>query len=189
MGTNKYLTSSVTYFFHLFWFLAVAGLSGCSDKSSTPIANNSPDTQIEQIETKQEYLQSSIASCSFDIIVGDYLKFNINEMWVKKSCGTISINLKHEGKLAANMMGHNWVLTKTSDVTEIAADGISAGLANDYVNVKDNRILAWTKIIGGGEETSISLSTKELIEGSDYTFFCSFPGHSYGMRGQFYVKS
>ena len=189
MGTNKYSRASATYSFHLFWFLAIAGLSGCGDKSSTPIANNAPDTQIEHIEPKQEHSQSSVASCSFDIIVGDYLKFNINEMWVKKSCGTISINLKHEGKLAANMMGHNWVLTKTSDVTEIAADGISAGLANDYVNAKDNRILAWTKIIGGGEETSISLSTIELIEGSDYTFFCSFPGHSYGMRGQFNVKS
>ena len=189
MNTNKYLRASATYFFHLFWFLAIAGLSGCSDESSTPIANNASDTQIELTETKQEHAQSSIASCSFDIIVGDYLKFNINEMWVKKSCGTISINLKHEGKLAANMMGHNWVLTKTSDVTEIAADGISAGLANDYVNAEDHRILAWTKIIGGGEETSISLSTIELMEGSDYTFFCSFPGHSYGMRGQFNVKS
>ena len=189
MNTNKYLRASATYFFHLFWFFAIAGLSGCSDESSTPIANNASDTQIELTETKQEHSQSSIASCSFDIIVGDYLKFNINEMWVKKSCGTISINLKHEGKLAANMMGHNWVLTKTSNVTEIAADGISAGLANDYVNAKDNRILAWTKIIGGGEETSISLSTIELIEGGDYTFFCSFPGHSYGMRGQFNVKS
>ena len=130
---------------------------------------------------------SGPAKCEFDIVVGDYLKFSSDEMLIKKSCGNVSINLVHEGKLPANLMGHNWVLTKTAHVEAAATSGIMAGLDNDYVEKDDNRILAWTKIIGGGEKTSMSFSTSDLTVAGDYTFFCSFPGHSYGMKGKLIV--
>ena len=132
---------------------------------------------------------SALAKCDFNIVVGDYLKFSSTEMLLKKTCGTITVNLTHEGKLPANLMGHNWVLSKTADVEAAATAGISAGLDNDYVKKNDNRILAWTKIIGGGETTSISFSTSDLTVAGDYTFFCSFPGHSYGMRGKLIVTN
>lgn len=188
MKKSAHFGITAIFIFHLSCLVALASLSGCSDDSSAPNISNSSDPRLELSETEQVNQDPPSARCSFDIIVGDYLKFNVNEMRVKKSCGSVSINLKHEGNLAAKMMGHNWVLTRTSDVTEIAAHGISVGLSNNYVNTEDNRILAWTKIIGGGEATSISFSTEKLMVGDEYTFFCSFPGHSYGMRGPLYVE-
>ena len=127
------------------------------------------------------------AACSYDVVVGDYLRFSTTEISVEKSCRSVSINLHHEGKLAANMMGHNWVLTTDADVQAVATDGMSAGLANNYVKPKDSRVLAASAIIGGGGKTTLTFTTADLSVGGNYTFFCSFPGHSYGMRGKFMV--
>ena len=80
-------------------------------------------------------------------------------------------------------MGHNWVLTKTADVQAAATDGIPAGLGNDYVKGGDARVIAYTKIVGGGETDSVSFAVDKLKAGESYTFFCSFPGHSSIMKG------
>ena len=130
----------------------------------------------------------SQAACSFDVEVGDYLKFSAAEMAVEKSCGSITVNLKHSGKLPANIMGHNWVLSTDADVQAIATEGMSAGLVSNYVPAGDARVLAVSKVIGGGESTSVTFSTTGLSTGSAYTFFCSFPGHSYSMRGTLIVN-
>lgn len=127
------------------------------------------------------------AACSFDLEVGDYLKFSAVDMNVEKSCESITVNLTHVGKLPANVMGHNWVLTKTSDIDAVATSGIQAGLAANYVVTGDSRVLAASSVIGGGQSTSFSFPTAGLTEGEDYMFFCSVPGHSYNMRGMFIV--
>ena len=46
-------------------------------------------------------------------------------------------------------------------------------------------MLAHTKIVGGGQTTSITFPTSALTKGGAYTFFCSFPGHSSIMKGVF----
>lgn len=127
------------------------------------------------------------AACSYDVIVGDYLRFSTPELSVEKSCEAITINLSHEGTLAANIMGHNWVLTTDADVQAVATDGMSAGLANNYVKPNDARVIAASAVIGGGDKTTLTFSTADLSAGGNYIFFCSFPGHSYGMRGKFIV--
>ena len=131
----------------------------------------------------------SQAACSFDVEVGDYLKFSAADMTVEKSCESITVNLKHTGQLPAKIMGHNWVLSKNADVQALAAEGMSAGLAADYVPPGDARVVAFSSVIGGGESTSLTFSTAGLNAGEGYTFFCSFPGHSYSMRGAFNVNS
>jgi azurin len=85
-------------------------------------------------------------------------------------------------------MGHNWVLSKNTEVQAVATEGMSAGLAASYVPQGDARVMAFSKVIGGGESTSITFSTSGLTVGEGYTFFCSFPGHSYSMRGAFNVN-
>jgi azurin len=47
----------------------------------------------------------------------------------------------------------------------------------------DARVLAHTKVIGGGQATSVTFKTSVLKKGEAYTFFCSFPGHSSIMKG------
>jgi len=128
------------------------------------------------------------AACTFDVEVGDYLKFSAADMTVEKSCESITVNLTHAGSLPANVMGHNWVLAASNDVEAVAADGMQAGLDAKYVKVDDSRVLAVSAVVGGGETTSVSFSTADLTAGGDYMFFCSVPGHSYNMRGMFVVQ-
>jgi azurin len=65
----------------------------------------------------------------------------------------------------------------------IANDGIPAGADKDYVKPADARVIAHTKLIGGGETASVTFAVNKLKAGDDYTFFCSFPGHSGIMKG------
>jgi azurin len=123
--------------------------------------------------------------CKVEISGNDAMKFDKTEIAVAGDCTQVELTLKHTGKLPAQAMGHNWVLTKTSDVSAVATDGIAAGLANDHVKKGDTRVLAHTKVIGGGQTTSITFPTSALKKGEAYTFFCSFPGHSAIMKGAF----
>lgn len=126
---------------------------------------------------------SMAATCAIDIDSNDAMKFSVANVDVSKSCKEFTVNLKHVGKLPKAAMGHNWVLAKTADVQGVAADGIPAGLANDYVKKGDARVITHTKVIGPGETDSVKFPVSALKAGESYTFFCSFPGHSGVMKG------
>ncbi|MDD3756751.1 MAG: azurin [Advenella sp.] len=123
------------------------------------------------------------AECVVDIESNDAMQFNTKEISISKTCEEFTINMKHVGKLPAAAMGHNVVITKTEDMQAVATDGIAAGAAKNYVKEGDERIVAHTKLIGGGESTSVTFPVKDLVADTDYTFFCSFPGHSAIMKG------
>lgn len=121
--------------------------------------------------------------CAVTIEGTDQMTYNLSEIDVKKSCEKFTVNLKHVGKLPAASMGHNWVLSTTEDYQPVAQEGMTLSLEKNYVNDADMRVLAHTKIIGGGEETSVTFDVSKLKEGQDYTYFCSFPGHYALMHG------
>ena len=125
------------------------------------------------------------ADCEFTVGAGDILKFDVAEITASASCSSVKVTLNHVGKMNAQVMGHNWVLAKTADVQGVAGDGMSAGAASAYVKSGDARVIAATAIIGGGESTSVEFSVADLAVGGDYTFFCTFPGHSFVMQGKF----
>ncbi len=126
--------------------------------------------------------------CATTIDSTDMMQFNKSEMTVPASCDSYTVTLKHTGTLPKEVMGHNWVLSKTADAQAIAGDGVAAGLANNYVKAGDERVIAMTDVIGGGEETAVTFDVKALAAGEDYTFFCSFPGHIGVMKGTLTVK-
>ena len=123
------------------------------------------------------------ADCSITIDSTDAMQFDKKTMSVSKACKEFTVNLTHSGILAEKVMGHNWVLTKTADVRPVATDGMSAGLENEYVKKGDERVIAFTEVIGGGEKTSVTFAVDQLSEEEDYTYFCSFPGHYTIMQG------
>ena len=82
-------------------------------------------------------------------------------------------------------MGHDWVLVNAPDLAAVANDGMGAGAANNYVKAGDKRVIAHTKIIGGGQSDTITFSTASLKAGGDYSFLCTFPGHNALMKGKF----
>ena len=128
-------------------------------------------------------MQAAADDCSVTIDSTDTMKFDKSEIVVDKSCKEFTVNLTHSGKLAKNIMGHNVVITKAADARAVASDAIGAGLDNNYVKPGDERVVAFTDIIGGGEKTSVTFSVDKLQSGEDYTFFCSFPGHISLMQG------
>ncbi|MFY2845457.1 azurin [Achromobacter ruhlandii] len=123
------------------------------------------------------------AQCSVDIAGNDQMQFDKKEITVSKSCKQFTVNLKHPGTLAKNVMGHNWVLTKQADMQGAVNDGMAAGLDNNYVKKDDARVIAHTKVIGGGETDSVTFDVSKLAAGQDYAYFCSFPGHFALMKG------
>ena len=96
---------------------------------------------------------------------------------IDKSCKTFTVELTHSGSLPKNVMGHNWVLTSAADTQAVATDGMAAGLDKNYLKDGDERIIAHTKVIGAGEKDAVSFDVSKLKAGTDYAFFCSFPGH------------
>lgn len=131
--------------------------------------------------------EADAGSCAVTVEVRDALEFSLKEITVDSSCESFSLTLKHVGKMPASSMGHNWVLTKTQDFEGAVTDGQMSGMDNHFVKPGDERVLAATKVIGGGEETTISFDPSMLEPGGDYTFFCSFPAHFVLMRGKLIV--
>lgn len=123
------------------------------------------------------------AECSIEVESTDQMTFKTQAIEVSKSCKEFTVKLTHSGQLAKNVMGHNWVLSKTADMAGVATDGMSAGLDKDYLKADDARIIAHTKMIGAGESDSVTFDVSKLAAGEDYSFFCSFPGHYSLMKG------
>ena len=123
------------------------------------------------------------ADCAVTVEGNDQMQFNVKNIEVPKACKSYTVTLKHVGKMPKSSMGHNIVLTSSADATGAAADGMKAGAANEYVKAGDARVLAASKVIGGGESTDMVIDVSKLKAGTDYTYFCSFPGHSFIMKG------
>jgi azurin len=79
------------------------------------------------------------------------MQYNLKEMSVPATCKEVTVTLNHTGKLPAAAMGHNWVLASTADYQTVATAGMSAGAENGYLPKDDPRVLAHTKLIGGGD--------------------------------------
>ena len=130
--------------------------------------------------------QANGQECDLVIEGNDLIQFVQPELRVSSECTEVTVTLKHIGNLAANIMGHNWVLTTTADWEAVAQAGQAAG--PPYVPVGDARVLAATDLIGGGEETAVTFDLSGLEAGGDYTYFCSFPGHFVLMNGKLIIE-
>lgn len=119
----------------------------------------------------------------------DLIRFNINRFEVK-SGQMVRLTLRHTGSLPAQAMGHNVVILKAGNVYyEFGADvGENGGSGtNSFVpEVLRDRVIAFTKMIGGGESTTVEFQAPETP--GEYPFLCTFPGHFGQMNGNMVVK-
>ena len=132
-------------------------------------------------------MAQAAGNCTVSLKGDDAMKFDLKEATVSASCATITVELTHTGKLPATAMGHNVVVSKTPDMAGVARDAIKAGAANAYVPAGDARVIAHTDLIGGGQKTKVTFPGNKLTAGGDYSFYCSFPGHSTLMKGKLVV--
>jgi azurin len=123
--------------------------------------------------------------CKITIASNDMMQFSEHELAVPTSCTDVEVTLRHAGQLPAKVMGHDWVLAKDSDKSAIVTAGLAAGLTHGFLPQNDPRIIAATKVVGGGESTTVKFSTAALVQGARYVFFCTAPGHSSVMHGKF----
>lgn len=126
------------------------------------------------------------ADCATEIEANDQMQFSKSAIEVPASCKQFKLTLKHTGKLPKNAMGHNWVLTTPADYGGVARDGMGASLETNFLKAYDARVVAHTKVVGGGESDSVSIDVAKLTA-PEYNFFCSFPGHAMMMKGSLKV--
>lgn len=127
--------------------------------------------------------QAADKVCKLEIGGNDLMQYDKKELTVAKDCTSVEVTLKHTGKLPAASMGHNWTLVKTADVNAVANDGLSAGLPADYIKAGDARVIAHTKVVGGGQSATVTFPVSKLKAGESYSYLCTFPGHSALMKG------
>ena len=115
----------------------------------------------------------------------DAMPFDKKELKVKAG-QKVKLTLRHTGKMDVNVMGHNVVILKQG--VSVSAFGNRAATAKDngYIPVgSEGDVIAYTKIIGGGQTTSIEFDAPPV---GTYDFLCSFPGHYALMKGKFIVE-
>ena len=127
------------------------------------------------------------AACSVNLTGNDAMQLSSKQITVPKTCQEFTIHYKNIGKLPKASMGHNVVVSKVSDMKGVLSDGIKAGLAQDYVKAGDSRVLAKTRLLGGGESASLTFKVAKL-QGGPYGFVCTVPGHGAMMRGSIVLK-
>jgi azurin len=123
--------------------------------------------------------------CKLAIAGNDLMQYDKKELAIAADCTSVELTLTHSGKVPKEAMGHNWVLVNTPDLSAVANSGMAAGVANNYVAADDRKVLAHTKIVGGGESASVTFPTSSLKKGGAYMYLCTFPGHNSLMRGVF----
>lgn len=168
---------------------AVIGLAACSQEPAAPAAEATPAAEAPASEAPAAEAAPADAAeapaagnCAATVESNDNMQFNTKDIQVSKACKEFTITLKHTGTQPKSGMGHNIVISKAEDMDGVLKDGATAGADADYVKAGDARIVGHTKLIGGGEEASVTVDPAKLADGS-YKFYCSFPGHGALMNG------
>jgi azurin len=108
----------------------------------------------------------------------------------------VSLTFKHIGQLPKTAMGHNVVILKPVDAakpeTALPAFATKAMQAakTEYLpedEASKARIVAHTKLLGGGESDTITFTAP--TEPGAYPYLCTFPGHFAIMQGVLTVKA
>ena len=171
---------------------AVIGLAACSQEAAkpaeAPAASAASEAAPAETTAPADAAPASEAAPA-DAAAGPAagncattVEANTKEIQVSKACKEFTITLKHTGTQPKTSMGHNIVIGKAEDMDGIFKDGVGAA-DTDYVKPDDARVVAHTKLIGGGEESSLTLDPAKLADG-EYKFACTFPGHGALMNGK-----
>ena len=160
--------------------IAMIGLifsASCGEKKA-----EKKDNGFQVDRTKKEE-KAAVDENTIALASDDLMKFDKTELRVKAN-KKVTLTLRHTGKLEKIVMGHNFVLLKPGTDLGVFAGKAAVAREAEYIPEGDE-VIVHTKLIGGGESTSITFDAP--AQGT-YDFICSFPGHSGIMRGKFIVE-
>ncbi len=146
---------------------------GCNNNPTTKPSESSKPEKTTTIEDEIKIILNSNDLMQFDKKV------------LSASPGQkVTLTLNHTGRGNKMIMGHNFVLLKSGVDVDIFARKAVQARDTEYIPEGDEMI-AYTKLIGGGESVTISF---EAPEKGIYNFICTFPAHYQLMSGQLIVK-
>tara|TARA_B100000780_G_scaffold157603_1_gene110266 strand:+ start:1251 stop:1736 length:486 start_codon:yes stop_codon:yes gene_type:complete len=132
---------------------------------------------------KKEVLSKT--SNSLQIVLNSNDQMQFDKKVLSASPGQkVTLTLNHTGRGNKMIMGHNFVLLKKDVDVDVFGRKAVEARNNEYIPEGDE-IIAYTKLIGGGESVTITFDAPEQ---GIYNFICSFPAHYQLMRGQLIVK-
>ncbi|MGK0458560.1 MAG: azurin [Polaribacter sp.] len=150
-----------------------------SQKAKTTVV-----TKAKVAAKKEMIVVDSDGVVNVTMITNDRMKFNLNKITVKAG-QKIKLTLTHTGKLNKRIMGHNVVFLNKGTELSTFASKAAAAKENDYIPVGSSAVLAHTKMLGGGETTTIEFTAPEA---GTYDYICSFPAHYALMKGKLIVE-
>lgn len=116
----------------------------------------------------------------------DSMQYNAKKFTVTAG-QKVKLTLKHVGVMPKAAMGHNLVILKPGIEAAAFAALAAAAFQEEYFPAASaNQTIAHTKLIGGGESTSIEFVAPAA---GSYTFICTYPGHWGAMRGEMIVEA
>jgi azurin len=177
--------------------LAAASSFGCSEKAATsppsppaapaqvPAEPSAPAAQPAAAAPTPAPTVTPDESGVVHITSNDQMRFSAGRINVKAG-QAITIELKNEGKLPKEAMGHNLVVLKPGlDPMSFAMKAVAAK-ATDYIPADaGDQIIAHTKLLGPGESDTIKFDAPAP---GTYPFVCTFPGHAAIMNGVLVVE-
>lgn len=171
--------------------LALLVACGGSEPESKPTkadttAQKKPAPKPEpKPEPKVEIVVDDGTTVTVNLTGSDAMKYNTSAIEVAAG-RTVKVNLKHIGRMPVNQMGHNFVLlAKGTDVAAFVRAGANAQDTGYVADSMKDKVIAKTKLIGGGESDTIEFAAPEP---GVYDFICSFPNHAAVMKGKLTVK-
>jgi azurin len=143
---------------------------------------NKPVKKVVESTIKESITKTSN---SLQIVLNSNDQMQFDKRVLSASPGQkVTLTLNHTGRGNKMIMGHNFVLLKKDvDVDVFAREAVEAR-DTEYIPEGDEMV-AYTKLIGGGESVTITFDAPEQ---GIYNFICSFPAHYQLMRGQLIVK-
>src|SRR5690625_3858756 len=133
------------------------GFQACKDNSKD--AEVSADAEIFQTDTIHLTLKAD-----------DKMKFDQEKLYVGEN-QVVVLTLEHIGRMSVMTMGHDFVLLEQGTSPSRFARRAAKAEDQDYIPNND-RVIAHTDLIGGGETTAVTFKAPEKGE---YDFLCSFP--------------
>ncbi|MEM8547403.1 MAG: azurin, partial [Pseudomonadota bacterium] len=168
---------------------AVADAAGDAADAVMEEAGDAMDAAKEAVAgaTSSDSAAAAEGPCALTIEAGDAAQFSTTELSAPASCTDITVTLVHTGTLPKVAMGHNWVLVPEDAMGAVAGGAVAKGVEGNYV-ADDDRIVAATGLVGGGESSSVTFSASDLEDGVTYMYMCTFPGHYIAMQGTFTIS-
>lgn len=158
---------------------------GKSKEEKVPVkAKTTTEIKAKKAPKKEMVVVDADGVVNVHMITSDRMKFNLRKITVKAG-QKIKLTLTHTGKLDKRVMGHNVVFLKKGVKTSAFASKAAAAKDNDYIPEGSTDMVANTKMLGGGETTTIEFTAPAA---GIYDYICSFPAHYAMMKGKLIVE-